>query len=116
MPLRPLSVLCPWRLMHRATNGTTTRVLARRGATSVVGAGEVVDDEVAEHRAVVIAAGGGEQVAIEDRAERMAVGHAEHAVGADEHVDVDRVDVALEHALRATALEDPPDEVDGRRV
>src|SRR5690242_16331094 len=47
--------------------------------------GEGADDQVAEHRAVVLAPGGIEQVAAEEGTEGVAVGHPEEAEGADHH-------------------------------
>ena len=61
---------------------------------------DVVDDHVAEHRAVALARRRVQQVAVEQRAERVPVRDAEHAEGADHHVQVDGVDVAPEDAPR----------------
>jgi diguanylate cyclase (GGDEF)-like protein/PAS domain S-box-containing protein len=72
-------------------------VHGRRGAGGgPVCAGEVGDDHVGEHLAVVVVALGAGEVAAEERAEGVLVGDAEHAEGADHHVQVDRVDVADE--------------------
>jgi two-component system, cell cycle response regulator len=75
---------------------------------------QIADDHVAEHRAVVVAQPRVGEIAVEQRAERVAVRHAEDAEGADHHVQVDRVDVAAEDALGAAALEDTAEQVDRR--
>ncbi len=53
---------------------------------------------------------------LKERAPRVAVGDAEDAVGADDHVDVDGVGVARERTVGAAALEDAGDAVDRGHV
>src|SRR6478735_6205275 len=77
---------------------------------------EVLDDDVAEHLPVALAQRRVEQVAVEDRAEGVAVRDAEDAERADHHVQVDRVDLAREAAVGSPALEDALDQLDHRRV
>src|SRR4051794_32023565 len=82
---------------------------------SVNSGGEVADDQVADHAAVP----GGvvrDEIAVEERAERVAVGDPEHAERADDHVHVERVDSAGDAAVGAAAGEDRVDQLDGRRA
>src|SRR5687768_9119864 len=67
---------------------------------------EVLDDDIAEHRSVALTAPGFEQVAVEQRLPGVPVRDAEHAVGADQHVQVDGVNVAPEHPRLASGGED----------
>ena len=66
---------------------------ARRQRRCVAG-GEVGDDHVAQHRAIVRTATPLAEVAVEDRFERVLVGDAEDAERADDHVQVEWIDAA----------------------
>src|SRR4051812_11154261 len=94
------------------------RLPAAEGVGRVMGpsAAEVVDDHVAQHRAVALAQLRGGWVAAEDRAERMSVGHAEDAEGTDHQVEIEGVHLAPERRVSVPALEDPIDDRDGRAV
>src|SRR5580692_5154344 len=78
--------------------------------------GEIADDHVPGHLAVVLAPGGVEQVDAEDRAEAVPVGHPEEAERADHQVDVDGLGPPLEGAAGVAALEDARDHRDDRAV
>src|SRR5579875_318755 len=103
------------------SNGAASPALVGAPVRSASGAcgppsRQIGDHHVAEHRAVVIAEPGARQVAPEERAERVLVGDAEDAEGADHHVEVDRVDLGGERASGATALQDRRDQLDRRGV
>src|SRR5215207_831012 len=77
----------PVRYLPRALGALNTCRRARS-------AGDVAQDEVADHPPVRHAPVGIEQISLEERPERVAVGDPEDAVRADDHVDVQRVDIA----------------------
>src|SRR5690606_18484961 len=76
--------------------------------------GQIRQHEIAEHRAVVLTPLDVENVAAEYRAERVLIGDAEHAEGADHHVNVERVDVAAESSRLDPTLEDAREDVQRR--
>ena len=82
------------------------------GAGSVLG--EPADDGVADDAAVPLADVGGEHVATEEEAEGGGVGDLEDAVGADQHVHVDGVDVLAERPALAAAGQDLVQQGGGR--
>jgi len=73
--------------------------------------GEVGDHEVSDHAAQVVAALGVQQVSVEDGLEGVAVGAAEDAEAADDHMDVEGVQVVAEQARGAAALHDAAEHV-----
>src|SRR5699024_11840939 len=71
------------------------------------------DHEVAEHCAGAARRRLREELAMEEVAEGVLVRHLEDAVGADEHVQVERSDVVAEDAVGTTAGHDLLEHEDG---
>src|SRR5262245_60616663 len=95
----------------RSSTGAGRRRPPYRGCVPSPG-GEVRDDHLTEHAAVPVAQLRVDQVAAEEGAEGVPVGDPEDTEGTDHHVYIDRVDVLAEEVLRATAGQDPVNEVD----
>src|SRR5690348_10249985 len=76
-----------------------------------VTSGHIRNDDVTEHFAVLRPTAPLAEIPPKDRLECMLVGHAEHAERTDQHVQVERIDLASNGALRPTTLENSRDEL-----